>query len=246
MSKIQSRQNGFTLIEIAVVLVIVGLLVGSFVGTLSSRIDTTHRDNTYSELEDIRRVLFAYAFTRGGAAFMPCPDITVPPDGLEDRTGATCDAAGLTGSLPWIDLGLGEADVWGNRYRYWVSDNYATNTGFALSTADTGTGNATIQTRRNDNNVNIAVNAVAVVFSHGKNSFGSTSMEGVTQPAVPALGNGYDDENENIDADAIFMRRPPADIGVASTGGVFDDILIWINSYELKAKMVEVGITLPP
>lgn len=240
----QSHQSGFTLVEIAIVLVIIGMLAGSFIGTLSNRIDTTQRDNTHTELEEIKRVLFAYAFSRGGVAFLPCPDITVPPDGQEDRTGAACDAAGAIGTLPWRDLGLGEADVWGNRYRYWVSDNYAINTGFALSTVDTGADSATIETRRNNNNVSIVTNAVAIVFSHGKNSLGATSIEGVAQPAVPAMG--YDDENENIDADTIFISRPGADVGVTAAGGVFDDILIWINSYELKAKMVEAGITLPP
>lgn len=245
MSIGKTRQTGFTLIEIAVVLVIVGVLVGSFIGTLSSRIDTTQRDSTYTELQEIKKVLLAYAFSRGAVAYLPCPDVSVPPDGVEDRTdGVNCDAAGAIGTLPWRDLGLAEADVWGSYYRYWVSDNYAVNTGFALTTVDVGGGNATIQTRRNDASVTIVSNAAAVVFSHGKNSFGATSMEGVVQPAIPAAG--YDDENENTDADLTFVSRAPTDAGAAAAGGVFDDILIWVNSYELKAKMIEVGITLPP
>jgi prepilin-type N-terminal cleavage/methylation domain-containing protein len=239
----KSRQSGFTLIEIAVVLVIIGMLVGSFIGTFSTRIDTAQRDKTFTELQEAKKILLAYAFTRGAVAYLPCPDITIPPDGLEDRTAGVCDAAGATGTLPWRDLGLGEADVWGNRYRYWVSGAYAVNTGFALSTGDTA-GSASIETRRNNANVNIVSNAVAVVFSHGKNALGSTSVEGVAQPAIPATG--YDDENENVDADVSFVSRAPTESGAAASGGVFDDILVWINSYELKAKMIEAGINLPP
>ena len=41
------------------------------------------------------------------------------------------------------------------------------------------------------------------------------------------------------------MSRTPTEEGAAATGGIFDDILVWINSYELKAKMVDVGV-LPP
>jgi prepilin-type N-terminal cleavage/methylation domain-containing protein len=242
-----SRQNGFTLIEIAVVLVIVAVLLGSFIGTFSDRIDTSQRDRTKTELAEIKNVLQAYAFTRGGPAYLPCPDISAPPDGLEDRTGNTCDAAvGAIGVLPWRDLGLGESDPWGNRYQYWVSNNYSNTAGFTLSSSDTGAGNAGILTRRNNAAVPILTNAVAVVFSRGKNSLGAISVEDVVQPAIPAPGGTYDDENENNDANSVFMSRPPTDVGVAAAGGVFDDMLIWINSYELKAKMIEAGITLPP
>ena len=37
------------------------------------------------------------------------------------------------------------------------------------------------------------------------------------------------------------MSHYVTDEGVAAAGGAFDDILVWINSYELKAKMVETG-----
>ena len=50
---------GFTLVEIAVVLVIVGLLVGSFIGTFADRIETTRRYNTQAELNEIKKLLIA-------------------------------------------------------------------------------------------------------------------------------------------------------------------------------------------
>ena len=50
-STFRKQQSGFTLVEIAVVLVLVGLLVGSFIGTFANRVDTTRRDNTIKELE---------------------------------------------------------------------------------------------------------------------------------------------------------------------------------------------------
>ena len=36
------------------ILVIIGFLVGSFIGTFADRIDTTRRDNTKKELDDIK------------------------------------------------------------------------------------------------------------------------------------------------------------------------------------------------
>ncbi len=100
-------------------------------------------------------------------------------------------------------------------------------------------------TRINDGISRMADNAVAVVFSRGKNGLGGISREGVLRPAIPALGNGHDDELENDDLNATYVSRFNTDEGVAAAGGVFDDILVWIGEYELKAKMVEAGV-LPP
>ena len=246
MSLKSHQQNGFTLIEIAVVLVIVGLLVGSFIGTFVSRIDTTRRDSTKDELQEIKQVLMAFAFSRGPQAYLPCRDITVPPDGVEDRDLATGNCipppGGVLGTLPWQTLGMGREDAWASHYRYWVNDDYASAAGFNLGSDDNGGANAEVHTRINNVDSVMVNNAVAVIFSHGKNSLGSVSVEGDDRAAVPAAG--YDDENENTDGDVIFMSRPPSEEGSAAAGGVFDDILIWINSYELKAKMIEAGISL--
>lgn len=243
---IRLKQSGFTLIEIAVVLVIIGLLVGSFIGTFASRIDTTRRDEVRNELDDIKRVLMAHAFSKT-PPHLPCPDTNVPPDGLEDRTAGVCDAGTAIGYLPWRNLGMGNEDAWANRYGYWVNNAYAeNNVGFTLNSPDEGGSNAAIETREGDADFNMVQNAVAVIFSHGKNGLGAYSTEGVAQPAIPAPGNGHDDENENTDADLVFMARYPSEEGSASVGGVFDDIVVWINSYELKAKMVETGVLPSP
>ena len=242
-STFRKQQSGFTLIEIAVVLVIIGLLVGSFIGTFASRIDTTRRDNTKKELEEIKQVIMAYAFSQGAVVYLPCPDIDVPPDGFENRTAGICDAGNAVGILPWGSLGMDRVDSWGNQYRYWVHADYSNNAGFSIGSVDMGAGD--INTRQGNANQTIVTNAVAVVFSHGKNGLGGVSATGINRPAIPAPGNGHDDENENIDANFVFMSRTPTEEGAATTGGIFDDILVWINSYELKAKMVDVGM-LPP
>ncbi len=233
------KQSGFTLVEIAVVLVIVGLLVGSFIGTFVSRVDATRRDNTKSELLDIKQVLIAYAFGQGANVHLPCPDTDVPPDGLENRLAGACNPGGTLGTLPWITLGLGREDAWATHYRYWVNDLYAVDAGFDLASDDSVATNARVQTRVNDVATDMVRNAVAVIFSHGKNSLGGVSVAGVNQDAIPVAGR--DDENENGDGDPVYMARPPSEEGSAAAGGVFDDIVIWINSYELKAKMVEAG-----
>lgn len=232
------KQAGFTLIEIAIVLVIVGLLVGSFIGTFSNRIDATRRADTNKNLIDIKQVLMAFAYSQGTDTFLPCPDTDTPPDGIENRSAGVCDPGSSLGTLPWVTLGIGRQDAWATHYRYWVNDDYASDAGFGLDGDDTGGGNAEIRTRVNDAVAVIAENAVAVIFSHGKNSLGGVSADGINRDVIPA---GSVDENENGNGDSIYIARPPSEAGSAAAGKAFDDMLIWINSFELKAKMVEAG-----
>ena len=238
--KSNTQEKGFTLVEIAVVLVIVGLLVGSFIGTFAERIETTRRDNTVNELEEIKQVLMAYGYTNS-PVYLPCPDANLPPDGVEDRDVAgNCTAGTAVGTLPWVSLGMAQSDAWNNRYSYWVNPDFARDTGFDLSTGDANS--AQVNTRINNLAVAVATNAAAVVFSRGENGLGGVSIEGVNREAIPAPGNGHDDEIENANANSVFMQRYKTEEGVAAAGGAFDDILMWINSYELKAKMVEASV----
>ena len=253
--KLVNNQCGFTLVELAIVLVIISVLLGSFIGTLVSRIETTRYENTSYELEEIKQALIGYAFTNG---YLPCPDCiaagcpsgaNVARDGVSDEDGATlppsCDVANATGNVPWVTLGMGRGDAWNTRYRYWVDPNYTYNgVGITLNPAPAGAGIIEEPDLATDptglDTQNLANNVVAVIFSQGINRLGGLSTENVLLAAVPPLINIH--ENENTDNDAMFHSRPPTPEDAATAGGPFDDIVIWISEYELKAKMVEAGV----
>lgn len=238
-----NKAQGFSLVEIAIVLVIVGLLLGTFIGSFTGRIDATRRDNTKKELIDIKQALTGFAFTNG---HLPCPDTNVPPDGLENnnRVAGVCNPAGAVGVLPWITLGLGSADAWDTRYRYWVDNVYADDgtvgNVFSLFSAN---GSGVIQQpdyvadASGATLTNMAENVVAVVFSHGKNTLGGSNLNNVVN-AIPATNV---DELENDNNGGVFVSRPPSAINATTAGGEFDDIVIWLSEFELKAKMVEAG-----
>ncbi len=220
------NHSGFTLIEMAVVLVIVSLLLGSFIGTFAERIETTQRDNTKKELEEIKQVLMAYAFSQVSPR-LPCPDTSSPLDGIGD-----CAAGVNYGFIPWKDLGVGYADAWNVRYRYWANTDFVN--GFQLTTDNNKS--TTVRTRIGDSETVLVNNAVAVIFSAGKNGWGGITVDEQVIASPPATS----DESANINAN--FMARTPSKQGAAAIGGEFDDILVWINSYEIKAKMVEAGV----
>ncbi len=108
-----------------------------------------------------------------------------------------------------------------------------------FSLADAGGG--LIRTRSPDGTATpqLATNAVVVVFTHGKNTYGGFSVDGVARLAIPA---GNVDEMDNTDTNSEFVNRPPTEVGASTPGGEFDDIVFWISDYEIKARMVETGM----
>jgi len=258
----KSLQDGFTLIELAVVLVILGILAGSFITTLGSRIDVTQRAETRDEMEVIKQALYGYAMSNN-FVHLPCPDcrnaaciksvVNFANDGIEDRVGAVCDvdvadaiAAQLpVGNLPWQTLGLSSGDSWGNRYSYWVSDSVSDgNRSFMLSQPvppvppwNTAWNTVQINTRIGTVATPIS-NAIVIVMAQGKNSYGAISTQNTLKPGVPAANI---DEVENTDDDLLFVARTQTDAGVSALVGEFDDILVWMSEYELKAKIVGAG-----
>lgn len=247
------KEKGFTLVELAIVLVIVGVLAGSFLTTLGLRIDTTRRAETADEMQVIKQALYGFAMSNG-VTHLACPDCrdaacvtgaNLPNDGLEDRNGAVCDvdvadtAAGSlpVGNIPWQTLGMAYSDAWSNRYSYWVSDSIVDDTN-SFQIADV-MNTANINTRIGAAVSPVTTAAVAVIISHGKNGYGTINTQNAANSNPPAANI---DEVENTDDDLTFVSRLQTDAGVSALIGEFDDIVVWVSEYELKAKMVEAGV----
>lgn len=140
------RYRGFTLTEMAVVLVIIALMIGGLLVPLSAQRNVEARRGTDRDLANIREALLGYAISHGR---LPCPAqasiATASANaGLEAYSGAscTCSSAGgsivaygsgnacnatgvVSGVLPWATLGLPENDGWNDRYSYTVTAAYA-------------------------------------------------------------------------------------------------------------------------
>jgi len=66
----RSGQKGFTLTELAVVMAIVGFLLGGLIYTLSAQIEQRNFEDTRRRLEQARELLLSFSIFKGR---LPCP-----------------------------------------------------------------------------------------------------------------------------------------------------------------------------
>jgi prepilin-type N-terminal cleavage/methylation domain-containing protein len=226
-SRSPRRLRGFSLLEMAIVLVIVGLLLGGLLGSVGALQQRQRLAQTQAQLDEIRDALVAFAAVNGR---LPCPadpatPNTTPGAGLERAPTAAGCTGGTSGVLPWATLSLSESDAWGRRFSYRVSAAFArAPAGINLTT----TGDNVV---RNSAAVVLAAAVPAVVFSHGENTRGSRGPSGAL-----AAGSADAREQENADADTEFVADTPA--------GAYDDLVQWVPGPVLMHRLLQAG-TLP-
>ncbi len=245
---------GFSLIEMAFVLVIVTLLLGGLLVPFTTQVEQRRIAETQKILEEAKEALIGYAIIHG---YFPCPDKTtpltfaavtgppavpasVPNDGEEDYDSMG-QCRDYVGNFPYATLGIGVADAWGNRLRYQVTSDFALHsTPFSLASL----GDIQI-CAVGDCSSFIARNVPAVIFSAGKNGYGAINANrlsgDVTRNPCPTAGCSAD-ENLNIHnpvPSTKFLSRVATPAG--TTAGEFDDIVTWISPNVLFNRMVAAG-----
>lgn len=231
--------RGFSLVELAVVLVILGFIIGALMMPLQAQRENTLRLQTENQLEIAKKALIGFAQTNG---YLPCP-ATAASAGQEARNAGDC--TNQVGFLPAATLGVQPIDVdgfavdgWNNRIMYAVanSNNGGAATPDFITSGDmnivgiAGLAPNLVVCPLADNcpATYLVNNAVAVIYSLGPTA---------------ALGVGGDDENENLNAEAgvdtVFVSRGIS--GSNHPGGEFDHMVTWISPYVLYNAMIQAG-----
>jgi prepilin-type N-terminal cleavage/methylation domain-containing protein len=127
--KIHQNQKikGFSLVEMTMVLLILGILGALFLPLTNAMLDNNRRKETTVKLEALEKAFTRFVITNRR---LPCPANGAlatgsANEGLELAAGGACTVAALTnGVVPWRTLGLAQndaIDAWGSliSYRVW-------------------------------------------------------------------------------------------------------------------------------
>jgi prepilin-type N-terminal cleavage/methylation domain-containing protein len=238
------RYAGFTLVEMAIVLVILGFVLSALLLPLQAQREQVFQAQTEVTIENAKRALLGFAQSQGR---LPCP-ATAASNGMSlPLAGGACNQQ--VGFLPAATLGLQPADAqgfaldgWNNRIRYAVTQintaGGAATPDFTTSGEMANVGIATLtpnlrvcgtSTAANCSAaINLTNNAVAVIYS-----LGATGSQAV----------GGADETENLNAvvnfDTVFVSHDIFATGAAN--GEFDHLVVWISPYVLYNAMIQAG-----
>ena len=244
------RVAGFSLIEMAIVMLVIGLLLGGLLAPLSAQIEQQRTNETQKFLAEIKEALIGFAVANGR---LPCPAISAA-SGVEsfnvggDATNGDCSNFNA-GFVPAATLGLAPVDgqgfaidAWNNRIRYAVTSSNAN--AFTTTNGMKTTGLSSL-----------APNLLVCSTASTSGSSCSVANSALTaSPGVPVViystgknggyGGAGTDEAENpnpnsADTDRVFASHTPTPSNAAN--GEFDDIVVWISPNILFSRMVAAG-----
>ncbi|WP_273430601.1 type II secretion system protein [Chitinibacter tainanensis] len=236
------HQRGFSLVEMAMVLVILGLMIGGFLGPLTETMEAQRIRQAKREMAEAKEAILGFMIKNQR---FPCPaDPTVAESDATSGTEKTPSATGCArteGALPWKDLGLKQLDPWGRRYSYAVAPRLAatsfSSTGSVCAAPVPSSGASfnwcsptTIQIKTSSSTADVAPNVAAVVISHGKNGLGGYDQGG-TQ-----ISGATNDELENADNDTVFIQTQ------FDPNRPYDDLVEWISPAVTFNRMVQAQL----
>jgi prepilin-type N-terminal cleavage/methylation domain-containing protein len=233
--------RGFTLTEMAVVLVIVGLLIGGMVMPMSAQQDIRYVSETETTLKNIHEALLGFAAANGR---LPCP---AAPAGNGIESFAAGDASGgecsnfLDGFLPAATLGIQPTDTsgfaidaWGRRIRYAVFDKTIGSITRAITRTD-GIRSATMNSVAGTAMLSVCTTAIGITASDcgTANSLVANAPVLVFSTGKNGTGSGADEQANSTTLDAVFVSH--------TSSGDFDDLVVWVSPHILFNRMITAG-----
>jgi prepilin-type N-terminal cleavage/methylation domain-containing protein len=230
-------RRGFTLIEIAIVIVVIGLITSGGLLAISPVIQSAKISETKQKMATVEAAILGYVIQNG---CMPCP-----AQRGAAATGQTADTAGAVytgcttnacvtngeGLVPWVSLGLTQNDAtdgWDRRFTYGVDPTRAVASSMQRN-ADGSFPNfaSTIDIETLAGADQAYTSIVYVLLSHGQDgSFGESQSGAIGADkygqAAGATGLG---QNENGNFNDLDFAN--GSINASAAVGYFDDIVVF-------------------
>lgn len=259
--KLKKLSQGFSLVEMAIVVVILGFVIAALLLPLQVQRENTFRLQTENQLEIAKKALLGFAQANG---YLPCPATSngtgvYPDDNGVANASNTSECIQQKGFLPAATLGLQPTDEdgfavdgWGNRILYAVTQ---VNSSGGAATPDFTTPNEIANVGVTELNPNLRVcksgdAATGITTTScsalpNENNYLINNAVAVIYSTGPTgnQASGGADETENLNAvlnvDNVFVSH---ELTVASaTSQEFDHIVTWISPYVLYNAMIEAG-----
>jgi prepilin-type N-terminal cleavage/methylation domain-containing protein len=244
------KRRGFTLIEMAIVIVIIGLLTSGVIAGVTPVVQSARFTQTEGRLKRIESALVLYVMENG---CLPCPaNGTVALGGVNAGWSATqalvyygpgntsgqnrpcADAAcigdaagnGAVGILPWKTLGLGVDDAqdpWGGMITYAVAAELTRTSGTSMQRTPPAAYPAGSLLVDNTADVRQTSAAAFVVISHGRDgafSFRTNGAQNGDNTGGTEQGSNNPAANDGTTA---FVDGPQSSV----RAGYFDDHVLW-------------------
>lgn len=263
--------RGFTLIEVAIGLLILGLVAVGLVATLSQQAESRRHAQTRQALTEAREALLAFVGVNGR---LPCP-ATAATNGRESVAsiaGSTITCTAESGLLPAVTLGLPGLDPGGWFNNAWVDSGNPAATlprtfRYAVSRLAAPVANALASPRLGATAANTATRRLDVqaAVEAGQGLFVCASVTGIgtganrcgTEPnqlarsaaaVIWTLGaNGNDSAAFSLDEQQNFSLTVPRVVisrvsaPAGAVGGMFDDLVTWLPYSLVADRLVSSG-----
>jgi prepilin-type N-terminal cleavage/methylation domain-containing protein len=254
----KKHNNGFSLVEMAVVLVIIGLLLGGLIMPFTVQMEQQRIERTNETLEEIKEALLGFAIIHQR---LPCsaPDEDKDKDGEDilekDKGKEHQDWCKIEGFLPWKDLGVRRYDGWGNQFRYRVENEYSKKpmifSEVVVDNSGTGSGlrirkKIKYQADADDQFEWLAKKSddsrvAAIIFSCGKNGRPDPTKD----PAIPDnIDYMYTNDADGIRNKYAICNNPRSGLQNRNyvrnlpIEGTFDDIITWLSRNTLVNRLI--------
>ena len=198
------------MIEIAIVMIIIGLLAGGGISLISILTERKARNETIDYLKQAKEALISFTIANGR---LPCADIN--GDGVEDPL----NASHFLGSIPYQTLEIMPTDPYKRTLKYHIYSQMKEDRPSCCSLIDDGMSVGSPPAVVDADGTTTAFQVAAVIISSGPADADNDN------DVFDAVSGAYSGDNSS--GNPNYIRHPPLD-------NIFDDMAVYVTGNEIR------------